>query len=109
MVGVLVGVLACALPAEAFAIVATQRAVVLELLAREDVALLVRRDALLVLDLPLDVLGGVAWLDVEGDGPSGERLHEDLQDHHEDGCKFYTCRSCFSRACEAGGRSGPRR
>ena len=51
---------------------------VLELLAREDESLLVGRDALLVLDLRLDVLDRVAGLDVQGDGLAGEGLHEDL-------------------------------
>ena len=40
-------------------VVVGQRAAVLELLASEDQALLVRRDALLVLDLGLDVLDRV--------------------------------------------------
>jgi hypothetical protein len=58
-------------------VVVAQGAAVLELLAGEDEALLVRRDALLVLDLPLDVLDGVAWLDVEGDGLARQRLDEE--------------------------------
>ena len=37
-------------------VVVTQRLSILQLLARKDQALLVRRDALLVLDLLLDVL-----------------------------------------------------
>ena len=41
---------------------------VLELLACKDETLLVRGDALLVLDLLLDVVNGVRWLDVKGDG-----------------------------------------
>ena len=49
-------------------VVVRQRATVLELLAGEDQALLVRRDALLVLDLGLDVLDAVRRLDLEGDG-----------------------------------------
>ena len=40
-------------------VVVRESAAVLELLAREDEALLVRRDALLVLDLRLDVVDGV--------------------------------------------------
>ena len=59
-------------------VVVSQRAAVLELLAREDEALLVRRDALLVLDLGLDVLDRVGALDLERDGLSGQRLDEDL-------------------------------
>ena len=49
-----------------------------DLLARKDQALLVRRDALLVLDLGLDVLNRVRGLDLEGHGLAGESLHEDL-------------------------------
>jgi hypothetical protein len=51
---------------------------VLELLAREDQPLLVRRNSLLVLDLGLDVLNGVAGLNVEGDGLTREGFDKDL-------------------------------
>merc|ERR1711915_696651 len=47
---------------------------VLQLLAREDQALLVRRDALLV----LDVVDGVAGFDVKGDRLTRQGLDEDL-------------------------------
>ena len=47
-------------------VVVGQRAAVLELLAGEDEALLVRGDALLVLDLRLDVLDRVGRLDLLG-------------------------------------------
>ena len=46
-------------------VVVGQSAAVLKLLAREDQPLLVRRDALLVLDLRLHVLDRVAALDLE--------------------------------------------
>ena len=59
-------------------VVVAQSAAVFELLAGEDETLLVGRDAFLVLDLGLHVLNGVAGLDLEGDGLSGERLDEDL-------------------------------
>merc|ERR1711875_168889 len=49
-------------------VVVAQRATVLQLLASKDQALLVRRDALLVLDLGLDILDGVGGLDLERDG-----------------------------------------
>eukprot|EP01046_Picozoa_sp_COSAG06_P007294 COSAG06_NODE_354_length_16880_cov_7.746545_7_plen_713_part_00 len=42
--------------------------------------LLVRRDALLVLDLRLDILDRVRSLNLEGDGLARQRLHEDLHD-----------------------------
>ena len=44
----------------------------------EDQPLLVRGDALLVLDLGLDVLDGVGGLDLKGDGLASEGLDEDL-------------------------------
>ena len=47
---------------------------ILELLAGEDEALLIRRDALLILDLALDVVNGVAGLDLESDGLASEGL-----------------------------------
>ena len=48
--------------------VVREGAAVLELLASEDEALLIRRDALLVLDLCLDVLDGVGADDLKCDG-----------------------------------------
>jgi len=48
-------------------VVVGQSTAVLELLAREDQALLVWRDTLLVLNLRLDVVDGVARLHLEGD------------------------------------------
>merc|ERR1719243_174371 len=59
-------------------VVVREGAAVLELLAGEDQALLVRRDALLVLDLGLDVVDRVRRLNLEGDRLAGERLDEDL-------------------------------
>ena len=59
-------------------IVVGEGAAVFELLASEDETLLVGGDALLVLDLGLDIIDGVRGLDLEGDGLSGERLNEDL-------------------------------
>ena len=57
-------------------VVVAQRASVLQLLASEDQALLVGWDALLVRDLRLDVLDGVAGLDLERDRLARQRLHE---------------------------------
>jgi hypothetical protein len=48
-------------------VVIGERATILELLASENEALLVGRDALLVLDLGLDVVNAVRGLDLEGD------------------------------------------
>ena len=49
-------------------VVVRQRAPVLELLAGEDQALLIGRNAFLVLDLLLHVVDGVRGLDVQCDG-----------------------------------------
>merc|ERR1712022_13141 len=59
-------------------VVVLECAAVLELLTRKDQALLVRRDALLVLDLGLDSLDGVGALHLEGDGLAGQGLYENL-------------------------------
>merc|ERR1712240_818503 len=48
---------------------------VFELFASEDQSLLIRRDALLVLDFGLHVLDGVRCLHFESDGLAGQRLH----------------------------------
>jgi hypothetical protein len=59
-------------------VVVRKRAAVLELLAGENETLLVRRDALLVLNLGLDVVDCVGRLDLKGNGLAGQRLDEDL-------------------------------
>ena len=59
-------------------VVVGEGAAVLELLAGKDQALLVRRDALPVLDLCLDVLHAVRGLDLDGDGLATECSDEDL-------------------------------
>merc|ERR1711937_693875 len=59
-------------------VVVGERAAILELLAREDQPLLVRRDPLLVLDLRLDVVDGVGALDLECDGLTSKGFDEDL-------------------------------
>jgi hypothetical protein len=65
-------------------VVVRQGAAVLQLLAGEDEALLVRRDALLVLDLGLDVVDGVRALHLQSDGLAGQSLNEDLHlEFHE--------------------------
>ena len=62
---------------------------VLELLSRENQALLIRRDPLLVLNLRLHVVDGIGRLHIEGDGLAGERLYEDL---HRGGAACGVCR-----------------
>ena len=59
-------------------VVVRESSAVLELLTGEDKSLLIRGDALLVLDLGLDILNSVRGLNVQGDGLAGEGLHEDL-------------------------------
>ena len=62
-----------------FSDVAVQKkAGVLELLASEDEALLVERNAFLVLDLGLHALDSVRLLDIEGDGLACKSVNEDL-------------------------------
>ena len=59
-------------------VVVAESAGLIELLAGENEALLVGRDALLVLDLLLEGLDGVSRLDLDGHGLSGEGPDEDL-------------------------------
>jgi hypothetical protein len=60
-------------------VIITQSAAILELLSSKDKTLLVRGDSFLVLDLRLHVIDGVARLDIESDGLSGEGLDENLR------------------------------
>jgi hypothetical protein len=57
-------------------VVVREGAAVFELLAGEDQALLVRRDAFFVLDLGLDVVDRVGRFDLESDGLAREGLDE---------------------------------
>ena len=59
-------------------VVIREGSAVLELLSSEDESLLIWRDTFLVLDLGFDVLNGVSWLNVEGDGLTGKGFDEDL-------------------------------
>ena len=59
-------------------VVVTEGSAVFKLLSSEDESLLIGGNSFLVLDLGLDVFDGVRWLNVEGDGLSGEGLDEDL-------------------------------
>ena len=56
---------------------------ILELLTGEDKSLLIGWDSFLVLDLGLHILNGVGWLNIEGDGLTGEGLDEDLHSSSE--------------------------
>merc|ERR1712178_46450 len=68
-------------------VVVRKSAPILELLASENEALLIRGNALLVLDLLLHVLDGVRRLHIKGDGLARQGLDEDLhasaQTEHE--------------------------
>ena len=74
-------------------VVVGEGSAILELLAGEDQSLLVWWDAFLVLDLGLDVLDGVSWLNIEGDGLAGEGLDEDLhsssKSENQMECRFF--------------------
>jgi len=59
-------------------VVVRESSAILKLLSSEDESLLIRGDTFLILDLGLDVLNGVRWLNIEGDGLTGEGLDEDL-------------------------------
>ena len=59
-------------------VVVRESSSILELLSSEDESLLIRWDSLLVLDLGLDILNGVSWLDLKGDGLTGQSLNENL-------------------------------
>ena len=59
-------------------VVVGQRAAILELLAATDQTLVICVDALLILDLGLQVVNGVASLDIKVDGIACHSLDEDL-------------------------------
>ena len=59
-------------------VVIRERTAILELLARKDETLLVRRDTLLILNLSLHVVDRVRRLDLQGDRLTREGLDEDL-------------------------------
>ena len=59
-------------------VVVRKGSAILKLLTSEDESLLVWGDALLILDLGLDVLDGVGGLDIESDGLARKSLHENL-------------------------------
>jgi hypothetical protein len=63
-------------------VVVAQSATILQLLTSEDQSLLIRWDALLVLDLALDSLNSIAGLYIKGDGLAREGLNEDLHPAH---------------------------
>jgi len=59
-------------------VVVTQGSTVLKLLSSENESLLIWRNSFLVLDLSFNILDGVSWLNVEGDGLTSQSFDEDL-------------------------------
>ncbi len=59
-------------------VVVAESSAVFKLLSSEDETLLIWGDTFLVLDLSFDVFNRVRWLNIEGDGLTGEGLNEDL-------------------------------
>ncbi|KAI5615602.1 hypothetical protein C0J50_0283 [Silurus asotus] len=59
-------------------VVVRQGATIFQLLAGEDQPLLIWGNAFLVLDFRLDILNGVTWLNLKGDGLASQSLHKDL-------------------------------
>merc|ERR1719192_96494 len=59
-------------------VVVRQGTAVFQLLSGKDQTLLIGWNALLVLDLGLDILDGVTWLNLKGDGLTGQSLDKDL-------------------------------
>jgi len=59
-------------------VVIRQGASVLKLLSSKNEPLLVGRNALLVLNLGLDIVNGVGGLDIQSDGLACQRLDKDL-------------------------------
>merc|ERR1719350_801460 len=59
-------------------VVVRKSSTILKLLASKDQPLLVWGNSLLVLDLGLDILNGVRWLNLQGDGLASEGLDKDL-------------------------------
>jgi hypothetical protein len=66
-------------PTHLLDVVVGESSAILELLTSEDQSLLVRGNALLVLDLGLDIVDGVRGLDLEGDGLARQGLDETEQ------------------------------
>lgn len=62
-------------------VVVRKSATVLQLFAGKNQALLIGRNALLILNLLLNVLNRVGGISVKGDSFAGERLYENLHAH----------------------------
>ena len=60
-------------------VVVRKSASILKLLSGKDKTLLIRWDSLLVLDLGLDVVNSVRWLDIKSDGFTSQSFDENLK------------------------------
>jgi len=56
---------------------------ILKLFSGEDKSLLIWWDSFLILDFSFDILNGVSWLNIKGDGLTSEGLDEDLHSSSE--------------------------
>jgi len=74
-------------------VIVRERATVLKLLSREDEALLIRGNALFVLDFGLHVVDGIGGFNLEGNGFAGkgldENLHTPAKAKDEVECRFF--------------------
>src|SRR5210317_374296 len=59
-------------------VVVRESTAILQLLSGKDQTLLIRGDSLLILNLGLDIVNGVRWLNIKSDGLTGEGLDKDL-------------------------------
>ena len=64
-------------------IVVRKSSSILKLLSGEDKSLLIWWDSFLILDFSFDILNGVSWLNIKGDGLTSEGLDEDLHSSSE--------------------------
>ena len=61
-------------------VVVAEGTAIFQLLSSKDETLLIRGDSLLVLDLGLHIVDGIARLDIQGDSLSSEGLDKDLRE-----------------------------
>ena len=64
-------------------VVVAQGTSVFQLLSSEDQSLLVWRNSFLILNLGLDIINGIGWLNIQSDGLSSECFHKDLHSSSE--------------------------
>jgi hypothetical protein len=60
-----------------------ERTTILKLLTSEGKALLIRWDSQLILNLGLNIIDGIRWLDIEGNSLISQSLNEDLHPHSQ--------------------------